>query len=82
MDYSDIEKIKPVIEYDVNGGKIAYIIREKIPTVYIHGYGGLDHEFYANEVKWLSNGKLAVVGDQEGRERGRFTFMMGSFTHY
>jgi len=79
MDYSDIEKIKPVIEYDVNGGKIAYIIREKIPTVYIHGYGGLDHEFYANEVKWLSNGKLAVVGDQEGREKREIYIYDGKF---
>jgi len=36
MKYEDLFKIKPVLDYDVYNGKIATIIRDEKPVLYVN----------------------------------------------
>ncbi|MUM64315.1 alpha/beta fold hydrolase [Acidianus infernus] len=70
MDFQDLFKLRPVYAFDVNNGKISYVMRDKIPSVYIHGEGKVPLEdVYAEDVEWITDKKLAIIGDPGGSEK-------------
>ncbi|BDC19449.1 S9 family peptidase [Acidianus sp. HS-5] len=70
MDFQDLFKIRPVYSFDVNNGKISYVIRDKKPLAYIHGEGIVPLEdVYAEGVEWIDDKKLAIIGDPGGSEK-------------
>jgi dipeptidyl aminopeptidase/acylaminoacyl peptidase len=78
MQYQDLFKVKPVTNYDVKDGRIAFIREEDIPRAYIFGEGKIDSNFYAEEVSWINEKKLAVVGDPKGNEKREIYIFEGS----
>ncbi len=69
MDYDDLFKVKPVLDYDVKDGKVSLVVEERKPVVYVMGEGKIEGDFYADEVVWVDNKRLAVVGDPKGGEK-------------
>ncbi|MCY0859709.1 MAG: S9 family peptidase [Sulfolobaceae archaeon] len=69
MDFSDIFKLKPVIDYDISrNDKIAYVVELEKPVAYIKDEGRIDVEGYVDEVNWIDNKRLAITVDQKGGE--------------
>ncbi|AEE93846.1 dipeptidyl aminopeptidase/acylaminoacyl-peptidase [Acidianus hospitalis W1] len=70
MDFQDLFKLRPVYAFDVNNGKISYVVRDKIPSAYIHDEGKVPLEdVYAEGVEWITDKKLAIIGDPGGSEK-------------
>ncbi|BFH72332.1 S9 family peptidase [Sulfurisphaera javensis] len=67
MDYEDLFKIKPVLDFDVLGGKTLLIIRDKKPIVY-SPFGVIDIKGYAEEVSWIGNDSFFITIDPNGSE--------------
>ncbi|AWR93304.1 S9 family peptidase [Acidianus brierleyi] len=80
MQYQDLFKIKPITNYDVKDGRVAFIREEDIPRAYILGEGRIDSNFYAEEVSWINEKKLAVVGDPKGSEKREIYIFEGSLS--
>ncbi|AWR98988.1 S9 family peptidase [Metallosphaera hakonensis] len=56
----------PVLDFDINDGRIAYVILKDRPRVHIHGVGEVEIE-EPESVHWIGS-RLAVVADQGGSE--------------
>lgn len=71
MEYVDLTKIKPVLDYDVDekDSQIALIIRENKPEVYIYGENKVNTFGFPEEVVWADNDRLLITIDPEGGER-------------
>jgi len=68
MDYEDLFKLKPVLDYDVsNDDKLAYISLENKPTLYVEG-SRVEMPYEPEEVKW-NGSRILVSVDKEGSER-------------
>ncbi|MFP3259658.1 MAG: S9 family peptidase [Sulfolobus sp.] len=68
MDYEDLFKLKPVLDYDVsNNDKLAYISLENKPTLYVEG-SRVEMPYEPDEVKW-NESRIIVSVDKEGSER-------------
>ncbi|QKR00143.1 S9 family peptidase [Metallosphaera tengchongensis] len=57
---------EPVLDFDVKNGRIAYVVLEETPTVYIYGVGKVEIE-EPESVHWVGS-RLAVVADRGGSE--------------
>ncbi|MBW9140879.1 MAG: S9 family peptidase [Candidatus Aramenus sp.] len=80
MDYNDLFKVKPVSDYDVKEGKVALVVEEKKPVVYVMGEGKVEGDFYADEVSWIDVKRLAIVGDPNGGEKREIYLFDGALT--
>ncbi|QGR20384.1 alpha/beta hydrolase family protein [Stygiolobus azoricus] len=71
MEYEDLIKIKPVLDYDVDekDSQIALIIRENKPEVYIYGENKVNTFGFPEEVVWADSDRLLITIDPEGGER-------------
>ena len=69
MNYEDLAKIKPVLDYDVrDDGVIALIISEKKPEVYIYPQERINTEGFPEEVYWADK-RLLITVDPNGSEK-------------
>ncbi|ACR41204.1 S9 family peptidase [Saccharolobus islandicus] len=67
MKYEDLFKIKPVLDYDVYNGKIATIIRDEKPVLYVNKEK-VQLEGYAKKIDWINRNKMFITVDPNGSE--------------